>query len=140
MKKTLRRLAASVLAAATMCVFAVSANAEDTDDPNPGSCKSWDVRCVGAGAPSSVDKTNRFWVYNISSGHIGTCLTLNTYATEFGVKAECIDGKHIITTQRWNGKGEKRWSTGDPSSSVRYKVNAYGRYTNSTGEICINDK
>lgn len=126
------------LVASAMCVTgsmgAISASATIYDDNNVGADKYWDVLHVGNGAPSSVDKESRFYVYYSSGGHGGNCDTLNSHDTTFSVKATCVSS-HTVADQVWNGTGSKSWTVSGSNDHVRYLVYATGYWTTSTGHI-----
>lgn len=146
MKKILRRVTASVLAAATVCMCAVTANATIVDDPVPAARHGWDVRCIGGGAPSSVDTINQFWIYASSAGAEGYCQSLTSGSAAHSVQAICIDNEHtlvdydfttkVLRSIIWNSAGyNEKWKITGPLSDVHYSVSATGNNTSSQGYI-----
>lgn len=140
MKRKFKRAVAVGIAATTMAVamggFAV--NASYVDDNTARASKSWDVRHIGGGAPSSSDVINRFYIYYSSGGFTGNCATLTTTDTEFGVNVTTLSDHTMSKSITWNGTGQKTWTVSANPDHVRYQVSPYGTMTYSTGTITRN--
>lgn len=132
-----KKIMAAIIAVTTMAVGigSVNASAVIVDNNTPSYSQSWDVRHIGGGAPSSEDKTSRFYVYYSSGGHKGNCQTFSSEDTECGVTATVVSIHTASDPFIWNKTGIKTWGLSGSTDHVRYMVSAYGDMTYSTGYI-----
>lgn len=147
MNKLFKKITAGALAVSLASVISVAASAETVDFNTPAASHSWNVRSIGGGAPTSADRTERFYLLYSRLGARGECDPITSRDTTFGVKLSCIDGLHTIIYSPmqedaigkhivWNGEGTKNWTYAETNGNdVRYRIAAYGLNTYSTGLV-----
>lgn len=142
-----KKLVSAVLAVSLVTAISVTASADIIDFDDPTISHTWDIRSIGGGAPSSADRSERFYLLYSRWGAEGDCKTLTSDDTTFGIRLSCIDefhtidyypmeedmfGKYIV----WNGKGVKKWTYFEENGKdVRYQIGSYGLKTYSTGTV-----
>lgn len=142
LKKLLRRVAASVLAAAAVCACAVTASAGDRSDYLVKESHDWYSNHIGGGAPSSLDTVDHFILKPTGRGYKGECKTLVCSDPHgYSAKLSCYDCDYTIdnadheitwyytTTQGWYVKGD--------GPKVKCKVVSYGYCSSSSGTASI---
>lgn len=147
MNKLFKKITAGALAVSLASVISVAASADTTYDFNAAESHSWNVWSIGGGAPSSADRSERFYIYYSILGATGNCDNITTEDTTFGVKLSCIDGLHTIVYSPmeedvfgkyivWNREGKKTWKYAETDgNNVRYWIRSYGANTYSTGTV-----
>lgn len=135
------------MAVSLVAVISITASADIIDFNTPTASHTWSVRSIGGGAPSSADRSERFYLLYSRLGAEGNCKTLTSDDTTFGVRLSCIDELHTINYYPmeedmfgkyivWNGKGVKKWTYVETNGNdVRYRIGAYGLHTYSTGTV-----
>lgn len=139
MKNTFKKIAASVMAVASLAVgvAGISANAAE--------CHNWKVRYVGGGAPGSADLYDTWTMETTTGYYTGKC----TYMTAKGTThvAYIYTNTHSMvngTPQLTNGRAEFnwyvetiKWKLSGDLAPVTYNASCYGNgQVNAEGSVC----
>lgn len=128
MRKTFKKIAASVMAAATLAVGMTGMVAS-------AASHSWHCRYIGGGAPSSEDIIDTWTMAGSTNVYTGKCTTMNSGGTTH--KATLSSSSHTMTSYSTptldNGtavfnSGNKtiKWKIKGSLSEVSYKATCYG--------------
>ncbi len=134
MKKTFKKLAASVMAVTSLAVgmIGISANAA-TGTQN---LQNYDSRYIGGGAPGSASKTDVCELYATNAGYYGYCSTLNITGTSGKVTIYCSNYSSNSLEITQPKKGGDLTISGTLGDNALFPCSCYGNHTvYSTGYV-----